>query len=455
MFKRKKTMLYFAPHQDDELLTMGVDICRSVRKGCEVHVILCTDGGKSNVRLWLNNGKDCPIHPEPHHFEVSLEDFIRCRDQEFWGSCRALGVPESNIHLPENRDRDGSLSQKNAEDMIRRYVSACSGEITVCTISPNNGPKQHADHKTLGRAAENLLNKGEIPELKLFVEPYHYQDIAANPRLIPILPTIQKAEEEEAARIRQAVASYSHWDPSQGRYAVGYHSVNTAFTDYLQELTCYSFPKWREADMTWQQKLTFRRRKWQKLRQQKQLYYSMETCSKPEYKGVRFRSAGPRDQEGYRELCRQYNLVLRDKDLQRLEDGSYFGCLVTEAGEAAATGWLAWKHPFYIGETDFGFQMDRSDAAIFYDFNTKPQHRGNGYQGLLIRSLAHVTEGPKRFIAYTAPDNVASQHGMQKAGLKFEGALSAGDGSLPRYLEEAGFTKIYRKYQLGGLRVRP
>ncbi len=455
MFKRKKTMLYFAPHQDDELLTMGVDICRSVRKGHEVYVILCTDGGASNARLWLNNGKACPIHPEPHHFDVSLADFIRCRDQEFIGSCLALGVPEKNIHIPEKRDRDGALTQKTAEALIRRYVSQCNGSVTVCTISPNNGPNQHKDHKALGRTAQILLNQGVIRECKFFVEPYHYQEVAENPRHIPIAPTIQRAEAAEAAQIRKAVDSYSHWDPSQGRYAVGYHSVNTEFTDFLWELVSYSFPKWREADMTWQQKLIFQRRKYRKFHWQKQRFYSMGPCPQPEYNGVRYLQADPRDTERYQELCRQYGMELREKDLQRLRDGSTFGCLVTDQGEIAATNWAAFRQHFYLSETDFGFQMDGSDTVVFYDTNTAPNHRGRGYQGLLLRSMAYEMKEGKRFLGYTAPDNIASQRGILKGGFRFDGIKFAADGSMQAYLKQAGFTKIYRKYQLGGLRVRP
>ena len=48
MFQKQKTMLYFAPHQDDELLTMGIDICNSVFKKWDVHVI-----GQEVVLQWM------------------------------------------------------------------------------------------------------------------------------------------------------------------------------------------------------------------------------------------------------------------------------------------------------------------------------------------------------------------------------------------------------------------
>lgn len=56
---RQKTVLYFSPHQDDEILSMGIAICNSVRNGQNVHVVLCTDGSKCKVRIQMSDGKAC------------------------------------------------------------------------------------------------------------------------------------------------------------------------------------------------------------------------------------------------------------------------------------------------------------------------------------------------------------------------------------------------------------
>lgn len=201
MFLKRKTMLYFCPHQDDELLSMGIDIRSSILKKHDVHVVLCTDGSKSIVRKTLNNGKLCSKHEGSHTYNLSVEEFIRARDQEFMGSCTALGVKPANIHIPENRDIDGSLSVKNAEDIIKHFLSVYGEDAIVCTISPTNGPAQHRDHKALGKAADNLLNRGILKEVRFFVEPYHFAQIAENPRLIPVDPTIRKA----SPRIQDAI----------------------------------------------------------------------------------------------------------------------------------------------------------------------------------------------------------------------------------------------------------
>ena len=56
MTRVSNTIIYFIPHQDDELLSMGVDICDSLKKRKNVHIVLCTDGSGSSVRKRLNNG---------------------------------------------------------------------------------------------------------------------------------------------------------------------------------------------------------------------------------------------------------------------------------------------------------------------------------------------------------------------------------------------------------------
>ena len=97
--KHSKTVLYFIPHQDDELLTMGIDIVNSVNLGMDVHVILCVNGSKSSVKKTLNNGKTCSFHKNKHTYDLIFRDFVSARDREFIESCICLGIPISNIHI--------------------------------------------------------------------------------------------------------------------------------------------------------------------------------------------------------------------------------------------------------------------------------------------------------------------------------------------------------------------
>lgn len=254
MFFARKTRLYFCPHQDDELLTMGIDIHSAVLSKNNVHVILCTDGSQSSVRKKLNNGKSCSKHPGTHIYDLSIEEFVQARDREFIGSCTALGVRESNIHIPQKRDIDGSLSVKNAEDLIMHYLSVYGRNAVVCTVSPNNGPSQHQDHKTLGIAASNLLRQGILKEVHFFIEPYLFEQIKDDPQLVAVEPTITQASVDMKAAIDAAIHSYSCWNPEEHRYAVGYHSVPTEFDDFLEAPKNYSFVEWNPKAMNFFQR---------------------------------------------------------------------------------------------------------------------------------------------------------------------------------------------------------
>ena len=266
MFRTGKTMLYFAPHQDDELLSMGIDICNSIRKGYEVHVILCSDGSRSCVRRMLNNGKKCNKHDGIHCYELTVEEFIQTRNREFRDSCLALGVPENHIHIPEKCAVDGSVYQEDMESLMREIIADFGEAAVVCTLAPNNGPDQHKDHKTLGRAALNLMHAGVVRQVRLFVEPYHYHQIADIPEFIPVEPCVLEASDEVKEKIRNAVGAYSLWAPDQKRYAVGYHSVGTEFNDFVNEMKCRYYEKWDPKRMTKMERLMDRYRKWKKYR---------------------------------------------------------------------------------------------------------------------------------------------------------------------------------------------
>lgn len=452
MIHKKKTRLYFAPHQDDELLTMGIDISSSISHNCEVHVILCTDGSRSNVRKTLNNGTTCSKHDGTHIYELSAEEFTAARDKEFTDSCLALGVPASNIHIYEERSVDGSLSVEAAQKIICHYTSLYGKDAVVCTIAPNNGPAQHKDHKALGKATENLLNNGKLQEVHFFIEPYHAKKVLDHPRLLPLYPFSQKASSDTSQQLKKAIQSYSYWNPKKQRYAVGYHSVTTEFNDFLKEMTSYHYVKKPWSSMSAADKLNYRYRRWLKLQKQSQLFYSIAECPQPNLDSLT--AVSVEKQEDYRNFCQKYDLKLREKDLQRLSDGSSFWCLLNEDQIVVSTGWLVYGSQFYIGETDYGFDMKHSSAGILFDFNTKPEYRGNGYYGLLLQSIVHRAKKPSRFIIYTAPDNTASARGIQKAGFHFDGALSASEHTLKPYLKSAGFTSIFRKNRFFGMRVR-
>ena len=448
---RKRTILYFAPHQDDELLTMGLDICDSVAAGHEVHVVLCSDGSASGVRKRLNNGKKCGLHEEKHTFDVSVEDFVAARDREFTESCLALGVPKGNIHIAAKRGKDGALTVKLVESIMKEYLQKYGENALVGTISPKNGDAQHKDHKTVGRAAEGLFKKGQIRQLRLFVEPYHYADIAEHPRAIPVVPSGTRVTDRLWNRMEQAIAAYSLWNPDDGRYAVGAHSVKREFEQLKQEKTCIYFEKKQEKDMTRLDRIRHRNKVWQKLQRQRMLYYSIDSgeTEAPVLDDLQLISVYPGDTAAYEAYCGEKGIACTEKNLKRIQDGSYFYALALQDGTVVSTGWLAYQHAFYISEQDYSFDMSPSKVGLLYNFNTDPAHRGKGYYPLLLQAILCDAKAPERFIIYTSPDNHASARGICKAGFREDGVFAGAE--VKRYLRSLGYTNLQQKYRCYGL----
>ena len=231
-----KTVLYFVPHQDDELLTFGIDIATEIQNGSDVHIIVCTDGSRSGVRLRLNDGSQCEKCGEKHLFPITIEEFIATRDAEFHGCCDALGVKKENRHLAEKRIVDGSITLENAMAVMKEHLARYGEDVTVCTMYPNPPEIQHRDHRTLGLAAQELKKEGVIGHLKLMEEPYVAIIAEHSPDDMPV---IMKASDEIAAKINNAIASYFLWGPANKRYAIGYHSVPNEMHQLKTEMALY------------------------------------------------------------------------------------------------------------------------------------------------------------------------------------------------------------------------
>lgn len=243
MTEKKDVILYFSPHQDDELLTMGVDICKTcLLPNKEVHVILCTDGSNSPARYRLYSCKVCPIHNKIHNYPLSKEEFVNARDCEFISSCKALGVLPENIHIYEKRAVDGSLSVEYAGEIIKHFISIYGKDVEVRTIAPfKYGSYQHQDHYNLGLAATNLFKERAFVKAKFFIEPYHLPE-GKRKFIISLFFKIEKEDASEKTRkeIEKAIQqSYAYWKPEEKRYAVGYHCVTNIFEKYKKDIATY------------------------------------------------------------------------------------------------------------------------------------------------------------------------------------------------------------------------
>lgn len=281
-FKNIKS-LWFVPHQDDEILTLGYGILEDIESGYDVHVILCTDGGGSGILGQWQNKDTCGICHTVHiiHSDIDSEDpnitreeFSKYRDFEFVNCCLHLGVKPENIHILGIREdklnldfdspdkdiidygryyrlKDGGLGAGykssdedavsvfnrgigNAEKIVKGFINkiAPNEQIALRCMHPLNdneagNTKQHKDHTGLGfgvlNTAEDDDYKNNIINLKTFVEHYVYNG--------ENFPTGTKQKftkiynDKYIKKLHDARQCYMKIDWDNGYHGVGYHSV--------------------------------------------------------------------------------------------------------------------------------------------------------------------------------------------------------------------------------------
>lgn len=250
-----KDVLFFVPHQDDEMLSFSTTIKKYINMGYNVNVILSTDGsGEGGTRKILNgeSGKPCKIHkyvhnPKKENYKINNQNvsyitpeiLSQYRSDEYVNALLALGVKKENIHLSNYIARDGLLTKDVAIKIIMEYIKKYP-TATVHTFYGNSfSINNHNDHMNLGKGAVELFDRGIIEKLYLHVEPYLYDEFSKRGLAKDVIidkPTSTSDKET----IVKAMKQYNVWDPKNGKLAIGYHSVKPYFDSGMKNLTNYS-----------------------------------------------------------------------------------------------------------------------------------------------------------------------------------------------------------------------
>jgi N-acetylmuramoyl-L-alanine amidase len=226
-----RSILYIVPHQDDEILSYGIDIRNELSSGRQVHVILLTRGEDSGAIKILNGEYYCHIHSKVHnpkaegykHGTLSADEFSNARTDEYNRALRALGVPESNIHTDfvPNYQYYGSTVRPIIEKYLAAYPNA-----DVRTFSGIDG---HSAHALLGDVVNGMYKDGVLQryQAKYFVSIY--TDRFSNlPLPMPVIKNVMQ-KHSDIQFLKSAIGEYRRWDPVKGHYGVGYHSVQAQF----------------------------------------------------------------------------------------------------------------------------------------------------------------------------------------------------------------------------------
>lgn len=133
--------------------------------------------------------------------------------------------------------------------------------------------------------------------------------------------------------------------------------------------------------------------------------------------GHRVRPATVSDSAALQEAMEASGMYTHDVVATRLANGR-LAHIVETRGSIVSYGWIALTaEP--IGDLGISFRLDPGEAYI-YDCATRPAHRGHGLYPLLLRGmLASLHEhGLRRVWIATAPGNLVSQRGIDRAGFQ-------------------------------------
>lgn len=183
----------------------------------------------------LADGKNCAdggdgFH-DCHKYALSTEEFVANRDKEFFECCSRLGINKDNIYFSNPRFVDMNFSVEEVKASIKSVVEMINPD-RVCVHAPrwessfnpcerNVSMPPHIDHCFCGQAVQLLLREKCIKDAEFFIEFYDLKRFESLHREIAVKRVETNAGEAEL--IQRAGLPYKVWEPSEGRYAIGWH----------------------------------------------------------------------------------------------------------------------------------------------------------------------------------------------------------------------------------------
>lgn len=224
--------IFVVPHPDDETLGMGGTIRQRILAGDEVWIIVATHGEGSGVKRILSGETRCSIHSRYHNPttenyldtegngpSLSTTEFGWARVREFYDSVTTLGVLTSHVQIYDYGD--GLVSYTVATNLFANVVNRFGFWDKYYTVLGALDYSYNIDHVNLAQA---LVDNRLIPDQnKRFYAVYEYRHTNHSniEWLVDIGPYL--------AVKRQALLKFQVWDPPNGRFMIGYHSVKDLF----------------------------------------------------------------------------------------------------------------------------------------------------------------------------------------------------------------------------------
>lgn len=249
------TVFVYAPHPDDETLSMGLAIVHYLAAGWDVHLVSMTRGEAGGPIGSFNGNNACnwaphtwTHHPTNEGYEpLTGETLGAARLLEARSALGAMATVTPNpgvattgnvFHheggLPDGFGTTSATAVADAQAVIETYTTAYPTAFHR-TMSPTD---DHPDHAACGQALRNLKNTTPILAGAMFFVSRLYWDYSKNPDVLaqPGLdwfPTTARYNEFCTILRNRVAPCFSAWSPAAGSYAIGYHQVANQFAKNL------------------------------------------------------------------------------------------------------------------------------------------------------------------------------------------------------------------------------
>jgi LmbE family N-acetylglucosaminyl deacetylase len=162
----KSLIIVFSPHPDDETLGVGGTIAKKISEGCEVLVVVMTDGRHAFSKIFGINSDPTP------------EEMKEMRKKEVENALEILGVPEKNLLFLNFEDGTLEHNEKLAEEKTATILARNSPTEVYFTYSKDS----NIDHR-----AANRIVRSAITKVRLATTKYQYSILQSNSRVGPMI----------------------------------------------------------------------------------------------------------------------------------------------------------------------------------------------------------------------------------------------------------------------------
>lgn len=208
-------VIYYVPHQDDEIVSFGVSIIHQIMLGNHVHLVFYTDGSASSTIHHFNGNKVCPWHRINHDHAFDEQRFVAARNREMAWSSRCLGVDPANMHWRQHI-KDGQFTVEQGISLIAEFEAKYpdAHHMSFTYKDP------HPDHANMGTALETMYKQEKVSFARFYIKTLQLDalDGVEEPCKEQYLPFLHAAQQ-----------AYKIYNPDAGMFAVGYHSVKETF----------------------------------------------------------------------------------------------------------------------------------------------------------------------------------------------------------------------------------